>query len=360
MTSVTRLNQICITYYREGRGKEKGVCSEPRGGVSSRWEPDWLMVSCISGWKARRLLHFTPAFCFNMAMKFSRSSGDIASAEQSPTPHSAPRMQYLSCISCLFLKHGYCLRERLRESLLLIETARSLGEHKLDVHVQLWNTKKRSKHQNDRLSYSSSFPSHQLIQSILSLSPQVSTQLPQADLICEGNHGDTTWAYSHVGYNKIGFQNCLFCVTSLVILRTSLRTPLHQHYSLPHNPNNSPPHHSLFHYRVIARRRIRTGSLLLLIELRLLQQLLEQGRLLEPFIKFCVLLLVLFCQSTPQCLLIVALARSRWRNRIHNEAKTLTVKPFEKLNLRQLRARDRLYSRESREKSGFSCNSRKI
>lgn len=48
--------------------------------------------------------HFTTAFCLSIEMNFSLSSGDIASAEQSPTPHSAPRMQYLSRISCRFLK----------------------------------------------------------------------------------------------------------------------------------------------------------------------------------------------------------------------------------------------------------------
>lgn len=37
-------------------------------------------------------------------MKFSRSASDIASAEQSPTPHSAPRMQYLSWICRRFLQ----------------------------------------------------------------------------------------------------------------------------------------------------------------------------------------------------------------------------------------------------------------
>lgn len=45
----------------------------------------------------------TPAFFFNMEMKFSLSWGDIPSAEQSPTPHSAPLMQYLSEVDCRFL-----------------------------------------------------------------------------------------------------------------------------------------------------------------------------------------------------------------------------------------------------------------
>lgn len=36
-------------------------------------------------------------------MNFSLSSGDIPSAEQSPTPHSAPLMQYLFSISLRFL-----------------------------------------------------------------------------------------------------------------------------------------------------------------------------------------------------------------------------------------------------------------
>lgn len=50
--------------------------------------------------------HFapSPSFCFSVAMKLSLSAGDIASTEQSPTPHSAPRMQYLSWISFRFLK----------------------------------------------------------------------------------------------------------------------------------------------------------------------------------------------------------------------------------------------------------------
>lgn len=39
---------------------------------------------------------FSSDFFLSVAMKFSRSASDIASAEQSPTPHSAPRMQYLS------------------------------------------------------------------------------------------------------------------------------------------------------------------------------------------------------------------------------------------------------------------------
>lgn len=49
-----------------------------------------------------------PAFSFNMAMNLSLSSGVIAAAEQSPTPHSAPRMQYLSMIACRFLKISQC------------------------------------------------------------------------------------------------------------------------------------------------------------------------------------------------------------------------------------------------------------
>lgn len=39
-----------------------------------------------------------------MAMKLSLSSGVIPAVEQSPTPHSAPRKQYLSSIDLLFLK----------------------------------------------------------------------------------------------------------------------------------------------------------------------------------------------------------------------------------------------------------------
>lgn len=55
----------------------------------------------------------SPAFCFNIAMNFSLSSEDIPCVEQSPTPHSAPRMQYLFSISLRFLKCNkykcYCI-----------------------------------------------------------------------------------------------------------------------------------------------------------------------------------------------------------------------------------------------------------
>lgn len=71
---------------------------------SSKW---WFPMQQLL--QIQMLHSFTPAFCFSIEMKFSLSSGDIPSAEQSPTPHSAPRKQYLFSISCRFLKFSMIL-----------------------------------------------------------------------------------------------------------------------------------------------------------------------------------------------------------------------------------------------------------
>lgn len=70
--------------------------------VETRWKLELTLA--IKGSYIVARVHSTPAFCFNIAMKLSLSSGVIPAAEQSPTPHSAPRKQYLSSIDLLFLK----------------------------------------------------------------------------------------------------------------------------------------------------------------------------------------------------------------------------------------------------------------